>query len=277
MRFRLDRWGWARAVLAEKAYFGLKGIARPSMQDFVQARRRREEHVPWVEFILTSDERYVEDLQLKEAEYMCKSTDYQEDWEEHVKHAVHGEGHCPHSENEEEREAYEKAYARLLNDENKKWQWAWERIDWDWTREQIEFMVDCVEGVWHLLLEHPVEEVYQASSESWLDIEDVVAFCPGCCEPMTASDAQKVSSKTPHPFTEEDHECFDGPNGFEGDVCFFDDHAMPRTYFECPSCGASDFWDSRLDKKPPNWPPGAPWPPRRGFAGEPMDVPFYEK
>lgn len=92
-------------------------------------------------------------------------------------------------------------------------------------------------NVMHVLRNFPVAAAMDARGE-WVELEDIAGYCDEC-------------------------------EGAMDDTCLFTVEGV--AVYQC-LCGAEVVMVDRDWKRPLAWPPGAPWPPRRSFAGEPLDV-----
>lgn len=277
-KYRLDRLGWAHAIASDKNIWGFQGISRLDAKD----RRYREYNS--LTASLLSSQSYIDNLQYTEIKSIIASGDWNDEWREYVKRRVHVWDQCPNG-TKEERHAYGAAFRKLIKNEDKKWEWASERIDWEWLKDQILCMTEQnPEGVACVLKAHPVDEVWQSSNERWIDLSDVTVFCPECAEPMDGCNRNAPEGVEPHPFAYSNSGCDCAYSAELGEhmTCLFNRAGEPRPRFQCPGCGHKAALDSLEDSftyhygRPSDWPPGAPYPPRRSFVGEPMDVPPWQ-
>ena len=264
---RVDQWCWARSIFREAAVWGFKGISNP---------RRGEKNAV---AIVTSDERYMDDLHAQEAKYIAESDDWLEDWLDYVKRELHQEDRCPHG-CPEEQSAFKAAFDRMSQDPDKRYAWASERVDWDWIHGSVKNVFESEEGIYYFLKEHPVDSVWQKYAEQWVDLDDVKGYCPSCDEALTEETAKTIPASS-HFF---DEHCEEGYCRESNSQCLFNHEGSLRKPYECPSCSWSDITEDvdgdetfvSKHGRPFNWPPGAPYPPRVSFTGLPMDVPPYE-
>ena len=282
--FRPGRWGWAKAIMADKLLWGFKGIQRLSPQE-----DRLRKHNCLTASLLAS-QAYLDDLQSQEVDDIVSDSDYDREWRNHVKWAIHRGDRCPHG-SREERHAFGAAFRKMIKDDSKKRDWAYERVDYEWIKDQILNMTEQdVEGIEYFLEKHPVDEVWQASTNRWLDLDDVKAFCPDCDEPVDAVmdgfpdglESHQYYGRLSRGGSTACALCTEHSELGEHMACLFDYRGKPRRRFRCPSCSYTDALDSIEGSflvrygRPSDWPPGAPYPPRRGFLGEPMDVPPWQ-
>jgi len=286
--YRLDRLGWAKAILHGNTW-SFKGISRINPRKGIvhtNPRIKKSEHNVLTRSMLAC-EAFMDAQQNQEIKYIMNSIEHAADWKEFVRDHIHDSYKCPHG-TKEQRRAYGTAFRKYIKDEQKKWEWASNLTEWDWVAENIIETTNDLEGIAHWLKEHPVEEVYQFSHEKWIDISDVLVFCPECDEPMEKRNVlieMPTGGISKHVYGSEDGDyCFDCKDHSDlGDMlCFFDLMGSPRKRCYCPNCGHIAALDSlegsfiERNHCPPDWPPGAPYPPRRGFLGEPMDVPPWQ-
>lgn len=230
--------------------------------------------------IVLADESFMDDLHRIEAKYVATSSDYQDEWEEYVKRLKHREGCCPHG-TEEEREAYERIVASMTNCEDKRLAWASEYVDHDWVRNSVSCFFEDEESIFYFIKDHTVDSVWQKYHLIWVDLDDVCGYCPSCDEPLSEEERWKPKEGDVHPF---DKDCGREVCNSGLSLCLFNANGNPRGVYVCDSCNWSDVTqdidgdETFISKngRPFNWPPGAPYPPRRSFSGYPMDVPPYE-
>jgi hypothetical protein len=228
--------------------------------------------------IVLADESFMAELHSTEAQYVATSSDYKDEWEEYVKRLKHREGCCPHGD-EEEREAYQRVVASMTNCADKRLEWASEYVT-DWIRNSVSHFFSDEEGIFYFVKDHPVDSVWHKYHAKWLNLDDVHGYCPSCDEPLCVDDLLKVT-KGSHVF---DKDCRMAGCGDGASLCLFNAQGDSRDVYECNSCNWADATqdiegdESFISKhgRPFNWPPGAPYPPRRSFSGFPMDVPPYE-
>lgn len=264
---RCDSLAWACALLYGNNVYSFRGIRKhfPSRMEVAYAGNS------WVAAVLMHDDLYMDKLHWEETEMYMSS-----DWDD--EYALYLDGH------EDD--------ARVLS----RVEWASDRAEWSQLTEYLTSMCEDVQSLAAFLREHPVDGVYVESDHAWVDLDDVVAYCPNC---QTPTDEVLTGWKpgeappTPHVATDECEVC-DAACG--STQCLFDKEGKWRPLAQCPSCREvivlfsspeegtyTSFCHApgqpmpKLPRKPLTWPPGAPYPPRRGFAGEPFDVPPYEK
>jgi hypothetical protein len=282
--FRPGRWGWAKAIQADKLLWGFKGIQHLSPKE----DRLRKYNC--LTASLLASQSYLDDLQNDEVDYIIHDADYDREWRDHVKWAIHRGDRCPHG-SREERHAYGAAFRKTIKDESEKRNWAYVRVDYEWIKELVLGMTEQdVEGIEIFLKKHPVEEVWQASTGRWVDLTDVVVFCPECDEPIEDIEQDYPAELGSHRYGGQLSLsgfvacalCAEHPELGEHMACLFNHRGEPRKRFRCPSCSHTGALDAIEGSflvrygRPPDWPPGAPYPPRRGFLGEPMDVPPWQ-
>lgn len=246
---RIDLLSWAIAVHKDILWWCFEGIQHPSSDLF---RRHRGKNINKIAETLCSDCHYMDDLATQEVDYCLTDDCYRDEWEEHVKSRVHTDSRCPHSPSKKEREAYTEELKKMREDEDAKRKWLWRTMfEWDLIRDQVENMVADEEGIMYFLKEHPVSGamIDRGGEYAFRALDDIVGYCPECGSPATKDDI--------------------GP----GKELWLE--------FQCDSCGAiMDIDDPALGgkdcKRPFDWPPGAPFPPRQGFDGTPFDVPPWE-
>lgn len=183
---------------------------------------------------LLSDESYMNHLVEDEIDSLMLEDCYKEDWEEHCRYIAHREGQCPHIFKEQK--PYEAAYSKLHDDESAKRQWISEfRFSWDDVTSRLEDDTKDPDWVEWFLKDHPVDGCY--FGEDWYAIDDIVGFCPNCDAPQTGE--------------------------------------MTPPVWRCHSCEYANIYEvSRSYNRPCYWPPGAPYPPYRGFDGAGLDSPL---
>lgn len=278
----LDRWSWAQAILNADLWFGYRNIRGLGMRDM----RQRHATESRLAFMLRYDEAYISHLIELIATDYAEEEDYRDDWEDFVRSQIHGEGCCPH-EDEDAQHAYQTAYEKKVNDSFQRRSWAYQRVDVDQVIEDLRDSLGDAEGIAFFLEQHPVSEVWQAHTSQWVDIEDVWGYCPGCDEPQTVEAFTIVPpvNCAPHPHQVDCRVC-DAGEGLA--LCAYDTQGNVRPRFQCPGCLHTGEYTDDLDDaltetfterhgRPFAWPPGAPYPPRRGFAGEPLEIPPWER
>jgi hypothetical protein len=246
------------------------------MRYILQDLHRHKDPLPMQ--IVLADESFMDSLHRTEAQYVATSDDFKDEWEEYVKRLKHREGCCPHGP-EEEREAYERVVTVMTNCEDKRLEWASEYVDHDWVQNSVSHFFEDEESLFYFVKDHPVDSVWQKYQSVWMDLDDVCGYCPSCDEPLSEEERWKPKEGDAHPFAEGCGIC---DSGFS--QCLFNANSNPRDVYECNSCSWSDATqdiegdETFISKhgRPFNWPPGAPYPPRRSFSGFPMDVPPYE-
>lgn len=272
---KIDRRGWVRAVQQATVIWGFQGIQNPRKPYDRKAMTSIE--------VVLSDERFTEQLHHEGTKYVAESPDYADDWSEYVHDKHHRAGACPHG-SDDEREAFERRVAKTLKDESEKYAWASDRVDWDWVKNSVECFFQDGESIYYFLKEHPIDSAWHRNGERWVALEDIRGFCPSCDEVL---DDEDVVDHVEDPHVH-NPDCENAVCRTTGAHCVFDDNGKLRLMFSCGNCNWFDAVDQdRPDetpymarnntKRPFNWPPGAPYPPRRSFSGYPMDVPPYEE
>lgn len=278
---RLDRRCWARAIYTEICIWGFKGIANLSPRDMLvilDGHRTRKKSL-YTQIVL-ADEAFMDNLHHEEVKYVATSEDYQNEWEEHVKRDKHREGCCPHG-TDVEREAYQRVVTSTTNNVDKRYKWAYDHVDTDQMENYVSHFFDGEEGLFYFVKDYPVDSVWQRYCKIWLDLDAVRGYCPYCGDPITENERWNPEEVDVHPY---DKDCRRIVCGDGAAMCLFDVNGKPRDVYECGVC---DWADATCDidgnktfisiyGRPFNWPPGAPYPPRRSFSGSPMDVPPYE-
>lgn len=262
MSFRCDLISWAQAVLSDELWFCFAGITRPDsqlMRHYQRGRGKiyRGDARSKIVATVCADERFMDDLARAEVDHWVEDDCYGDEWEEACKKETHAV-YCPH----EDAELYKEELARRLKDEDAKRMWLEREIfEWDDIREFVNMMFDSWEGVVRFLKEHPITAIIAVSQHDpseycVVEIEEVVGYCPECNAPAKAEDISLTFE------TEDEHS---------------------RRELSCWACSSTSFVDddeksfAQAFGRPFNWPPGAPWPPRRSIDGTPLDVPFYEE
>jgi hypothetical protein len=280
--FRLTSTSWARVIKDQLYVLDYKGIKRfepyrtPSMQ-------------PTLAQILIHDERYMDGLQEAEVDSLMADEESQDDWIAHVDWHVHRKGSCPHGTILQQ-EAYATAFREMRTDDCDREAFFRDRVDWNDLRAWVtDWATNSVECIASFLREHPVEAVYQQRNEEWIFIEEVLAFCPDCGEPI-AELRDEYNAPVEHLWEEAGALYSPGPCAIcdgneslgENMGCLYDLEGNLRPLFCCPDC-SFQFTTDDLDGtfvenygRPATWPRDAPYPPRRGFLGEPMDVVPWE-
>lgn len=245
MTYRLDRLAWARAVLSDMHWWVYDGIDRPKPD-----RRRRSIYSTKTAFVYTvfTDDHYLDARRNEEIAYYIKDNIYYDEWEAYCKDKAHRARYCPHSGDPEEQAAYYANLTTMLKDQGKYWEFVAERFfDWDSLTDAEDDYLSTEEGVAQFLKEHPVIGVMVGSDDQgweYIDLAEVVFFCPDCDTPNTDADQKRRDAE-------------DG-----------------LVWFECRGCRDEiSVFDLRAAEKPATWPPGAPFPPRQHFDGTPLDVP----
>ena len=280
--FRLTSTSWAPVIRDNLYVLDYKGIRR-----FEPYRSPGQE--PTLGMVLTHDNEYMEHLHELEVNCCMEDEDGQDAWIVNVGWHTHRDGRCPHG-TELERETYEHAYKKMLTDEDQRRRYFEERVDWQWLQDTVtawtEESLTCIA---EFLKEHPVEAVYQRRNEEWIDIGDVLAFCPDCGEPI-AGLWDDYDVPVEHTWQQQKGLYSPGPSKLcEGSEslgeymgCLYDPQGNLRPLFCCPDCGfqfTTDDLDGTFVEhygRPATWPRDAPYPPRRGFLGEAMDVVPWE-
>lgn len=266
---RCDSLAWARALRFGQHLYGFEGIDR----DLGNGHGSVYLKLDSLARQLISSERYMQTLHEGEvAQYM--SEDWDDIWRERCEF-----------KNPRLWKERKKAWTARVNedfeDENLRHQWAARYVDFD---QLVDFVVEMTsnnESLAAFLRDHPVNAVYDSRSNRWVDLTAIVGFCPECESLMLPDDLVTARSDVqPHVFTREECPC---EHIVSSMMCNFDHHASPRSMVICPNCdfaaatdNIEETWAERFSI-PLEWPPNAPYPPRRGFAGEPLDVPFYEE
>jgi len=278
--FRLTSTTWARVIKDQLYVLDYEGIAR-----FNPLRAKHRQIT--LSQILIHDEAYMDRLCESEVAYLMSDTDYQEDWEEHVEWHVHRKGCCPH----EDAEDYEAAYQKMLADDCAREEFFRERVEWQWLRDTVtEWADNDLERIAAFVREHPVTAVWEQRNEEWINIDDVLAFCPDCGEPVSRYEGELSPFVEPHEFQRHHALYSPGPCAIcdshdalgEHMACFYDKDENMRPLLCCPDCSfrftTDDLDGSFVENfgRPATWPRDAPYPPRRGFLGEPMDVVPWE-
>ncbi len=275
MTFHLDLRIWARGVrVGENMRWGYRGISRPTWKDLgLQHYRRHNPKSHPLVHSLISCERYTEKLWNAEAAIYLES-DWDAEWREYCEGVCHSARYCPH-ENEDD---YKAAVEEMFEDTDARYKWSNEQQEWDWVLENIQNIVDCDEAVMDFLKDHPVTEVYSNSREEWFELDEVIGYCFECDEPCLENDIFKLPEEDEaqvacHDF---DPNCEQCPYPGNGHVeCLFETEMKRRLLICCHYCAevfaADNLENNRL--RPFLWPPHVPYPPRRGFAGEFLDVP----
>lgn len=260
MTYRCDRLAWARAILSDKHWWCYRGITKPETSTIRWHNNKRVPSTPKNKAAATicDDTSYMEYLAGQEVKYQVEDDVYGDEWEEHVRDATHRDGCCPNSKDPQERKEYKERFKKRLDDADAKHQWLWDRLDWDVLRDWTVQECERWEFFQEFLGKHPVYGLITTYDEHrFIELEDVVGFCPKCDNPGTKEDLSYS-------------------NG--GDSLY--DHLW---MFCCPACREKFVVDECEEDRfieehghPFNWPPGAPYPPRRGFLGEPMEAPPWE-
>lgn len=259
MKYRCDRLAWAVAVLAGELWWTFQGVDDPDRDTLSWPRRgNREAPVNKLAASLRGSERYMNQYFEDELQALIDDHPYsssKDEWEEHCRDSLHGEGLCPHSPDEEERKRYHAAYEKKLNNKDALEEWHRERLNEDWYSYGQRVDEDCcqIEFVEWFLKEHPIDGCVRYLNGEYfgkVDLEDIVGYCPECNQPATQADLGG-EGKDPWFFT-----CY---------CCNtqIDNIAPEEDYIQAYG-------------RPFYWPPDAPFPPRRHFDGTPLDVPFYE-
>lgn len=273
---RVDPLSWARAVHSGTLKFEFRGIQR--WHD--QAQRNPFNKWPAVVRMLISDEQYMDGLRQAEVDYKVKSGEWDEDWETFCRNEVHDHLCCPNG-SDEEKAQYERRFEKLFRDPNAKEKWADDGVDFDDLADQVKNDFDAPESIMYFLKEYPIESV-AGPFGMWRDIDDVVGFCPDCDEPLTKEHVGRVDTLEKGNDTVQRHR-FGSARCDCGDHqhlnCLFDRSRNFREVFKCCHCGKIDALDSLEGtfeerwQKPFHWPPGAMYPPNRGFAGQHLALP----
>jgi len=177
-----DHWAWAEAVIEEKLRWIFRGVDKPSSRN-ARGRDDKYTHLGW---LLVSSERYMDDWMSEVADGYMES-DYDPEWREYCEAKLHREGCCPHSA--KEKKAYKLEVEQMFNNRDARRTWAYDRSDASWEWEQIN---DGTKDLWwvaHFLKEHPVTGVYAGDGDC-IDIDDIVAFCEHCDNPITKDHVQ---------------------------------------------------------------------------------------
>jgi hypothetical protein len=273
---RVDRRCWARAVHQDMSWWGFKGIHKPSGHVLRHFDASKSVHAQ----IVLADEHYMETLNYEEAKYIAASVDWAEDWHAYAERRLHRAECCPHG-SPEEQQAFADALQRMLTNEDERFTWACEVVDGNWTRDTVEHHFQDEESIFYFLKEHPVDSVWLKERQEWQSLDNVIGFCPSCNEPLLEINLWNLAGVSRHAFNPE---CDVDVCVNSHARCLFDERRVPRAVFECAGCLWVDATEdvegdeTFLSKhgRPFNWPPGAPYPPRRSFSGYPMDVPPHE-
>lgn len=276
MRVGYDLRAWARGVrVGTHMRWGYKGIDRPDWKDLGHKHYRRQnpgEH-PLVHSLITS-ENYTQRLWEAEVKHLVESDDYVDEWREYCEDRCHNFRRCP-SETPEE---YKEAVEEMFNDEDERYRWANDRLEWDWVLECTSNIVEDDESVLWFLKEHPVEEVYSKVENEWYDLDEVLGYCFECDEPCTKAHLVKIGIEDmpdPHFFNPECCVC-PAIDSDDNIVCLFNYKEERRLVVECPNCRETFVGDDiqTKQKRPFNWPPGIPYPAYWSFSGDYLNAPI---
>jgi len=272
--YRLDRYSIAKAILADELRWRYKGIA-----DYTVPLMRGIKALNALAASLIADSNYMERLANAEVEYYL-SKDYDSEWREACEYKAHDHNGCP-TGTARQKEAYAANVERLFNDEDARARWAYDLVDYDWLRDNIQGCATDVRWVASFLKAHPIEGVMIRGGE-YLGLDEVVGFCT-CSEPLDETCREVFShgpDVKPHGFRPGCKEC--DLDNTDGATCGFGPDALPRTFITCPRCDTTWAIDelevSTLSQfgRPFKWFPGAPYPPRRTFDLLPADAPPEE-
>jgi hypothetical protein len=262
--FRLDRWAWAQAIINGVTTFALEGI--------YEGRGGTRCAVDSVESLgkaLTYSEDYMDAFAETEREYRV-SSDCDDEWKVFCK------------EKAEDDELDEEELAALIADKDKRRDWAYDQFDPQWAWDQIKEECEEIWFIHGLLKKYPVIAVRPNFDFSFILLEEILGYCPGCNFPILQDDVVEADGNLhqakPHRYKNQCQKC---PANI---TCGWDSHGEPRTYAQCESCSEYIFfkddcdgpWLARFDR-PFNWPPGAPYPPRLDFAGGPDGPPPWQE
>lgn len=260
---RVDRLTWAYAILNDELWWTYAGVSDPDY-DTLRYRGRQPTRNKLAATLLGS-EQYMENLFEAELDYQVKDGVYDDEWEDHCRDVAHREGRCPHA-SEKEKAQYETFFKDILENENRREEWYRRRMndDWDWLQDHVLNTASDVYGILHHLKEHPVDgclAVWNNEKFAMYTLDEIVGYCPECNQPATEEHIRPIAP--PYPTNEDGEAQFLYPT------------------LDCKCCGAETPLDDeeflRTHKRPFEWPPGAPWPPRRGFLGEPMEASPWEE
>jgi len=273
---RVDRRCWARSVYQDKqnALWGFKGIARPSGTTILGFHVKKSAHAQ----LVLCDERYIDALHYTEAKYIASDDGWLDDWREFVEAHLHGATCCPH----ENPERYKARVDWMLNDADARFTWARDRVDHGWICDSVESQFESEESIFYFLKDHPVDSVWAKEPRCWINLDAVLGFCPSCDEALLEKHLCSDEGGPPHPFNKD---CSAAHCESGASLCLYNKEGKIRDLFECLSCAWTDVTQDVGEEdetfvskygRPFDWPPGAPYPPRRSFSGFPMDVPPYE-
>ena len=263
---RVDLLAWVWAVMSDNLWWSFEGIDRPKSDTLLWYSRvhqqprnkiRRGEPRSYLAATLLQDEDFLNDWAEQEVDYWIKDGCYDDEWEAHVTRVVHKDGLCPNSADPEERKEYEEAFQKLLKDEDDKRQWLNEHIfEWSDIHETINEACDYDGYVADFLKKHPVNGVARGYGDNYeyFKLEDIVGYTACCGLPVTREDLH-LSEET--------------------------DERHSGTFVQCPNCCEEECVDDLegfvfTHGRPFDWPPGAPYPPRRHFDGTPLEAAPWE-
>ena len=251
---------WALAIMGETLTWGFVGIRASTAHGNRRQTKKLHE-------VLLADESYCN--KLVEDEVSCyMSSDWIDEWQEHCAGDLD-----------------------KFKDVNKRYEWAYGYVEFEHISDMVKMWCDDVDWVKDFLKAHPIESVEgNGWDRSKYDFDEVRGFCRECGEPQVAEDVTTLMSleevdsadkPPPHPYAADCQEigCVEANVG-----CLYNhDGSALRLGYRCSYCGDVDPLvlygnEDPGNRHPPfNWPPGAPWPPRRGFLGEPMEMPPWEE
>lgn len=211
-------------------------------------------------------------------------SDWDEQWHDACVAAIEKKG----PNEEDDKEEFDALVKERFDDKQEREMWATDYVEWDCVVDNLKTMCEDIDGIDWFLKDHPVEDVQANGSEGEVhSLTDVAGYCFECNEPQT------WKSLTKHTFLMEGSSDVAPPHKFSplcdtcevdrGD-CAYDPDGDPRMFYFCNYCGdigpvqsfPGEVHIHPKNPQPFNWPPGAPWPPRRTFAGTPDEVPPWE-
>lgn len=269
MTYRCDRLAYARSVLGDEVWWTYDTVEDPDRDTrrwFARSPHNdRNKPSNKLSATLRGSERYMDDLFNQELEHQVKEDIYRDEWEEHCVDKTHRDGCCPNSADLKERKDYEDTLAKRLADDSAREEWYRTRMndDWQWLAEHLDEDCQQVEFIEWFLEKHPIDgalRYYNSEEYGKVDLADIVGYCPECNQPAKADEIRPMAA--PYETAE-------------------DGKAITEPTLVCACCNAeTPLNDEEFIKghnRPFNWPPDAPYPPRRHFDGTPLDVPFYEE
>ncbi len=270
---RCDSLAWARAVRLGAHRYAFRGL-KPDLGNGMASVYMKMDPVVRQ---LVSCEKYMDDLRQAEVDqYM--SADWDDEWRSNC------EAFLPRLW-KEAKKVYTARVNKLFNNSSARFNWADDRVEFDQMVEYVEEMVSNNDVFADFLRKHPVVAIYHDAMETWIDIDEILGFCPDCNTVLLRADMQKPAiDVTLHPYAPASVECPCPHPDLPGHmICAYDTASRLRDVVVCRDCDFADAidsleqpWEDRYDR-PLTWPPCAPYPPRRDFAGGPLDVPPYEE